>query len=283
MGHAIDALTDVPVFVRHNPVIPGMAWVAAIVSAGLGAALAFVPGGRIVNALLVTPFFVAGMLALVWAGRDGSAEVGDFLAGVREHYVTLVAAYAISAALYVGLLVEAMAVMFAAATVAIAGVALGSGTGSPAPGTDPTAPGTGGGIGSGMGTAPELLASFGIALVVGLAILVGVAFVLAAILGLVDVAVVVGEESVLSAIGLAWVLFREEPLSVVGYTLLRGIIGFVLVVIPLGAAVAIPTMVDLPGEATLALFAIVALVFLPLAYLVGLTYHVSFFNRVTAS
>lgn len=281
MGHAIDALTDVPVFVRHNPVIPGMAWVAAIVSAGLGAALAFVPGGRIVNALLVTPFFVAGMLALVWAGRDGSAEVGDFLAGVREHYVTLVAAYAISAALYVGLLFEAMAVMVAAATVAVAGLALGSGAGSPAPGTGTTAPGSGGAIG-GAG-APELFASFGIAIFVGLAILIGVAFVLAAILGLVDVAVVVGEESVLSAIGLAWVLFREEPLSVVGYTLLRGIIGIVLLVVPLAAAIGIPMVVDLPEGGGLALFAVVGLVFLPLAYLVGLTYHVSFFNRVTAS
>lgn len=286
MGHALDALSDVAVLLQHNPIIAGVAVVAGALSAASWVLLGFLPGGSILNGVLVAPLFLSGMLALVYAGRDGTASVEDFLDGIREHYTTLVVASVISTALVTGLVMQFLGVAMAVLGASLLGTTMGSGlaggTGGSTAGVGGSAAGTGATTGAATGVGTGLLGA-GAAFALLLLALVVFVIVLAMIFQFVDVAVVVGNESVLGAVAESWSVFRTAPVSVFGYTLLRGLAVLVALGLPLAVVFVANLPVGLSSPVAIGLLAVTALLFVPLSYLFGVTYHVAFYNRIRAT
>jgi len=269
MGAAIDALSDTWTLLRHNPIILGLGWAASIALAVANFVLALIPLlGRLVS-LLLGPAFLAGMLGLAYAGRDGDAGADDFMQSIGDNYLRLLGS----------------TVLFAVVFAVIGGIGVAAAVFVMPTGSSPI-----GGHGS-LATATAFVVPV---LVVG----VGLS-ALFLLLQFFDVAIVVNDASVTESFGQSFRMAANDPLSVVGYTLLRGLLGVVLFLGPVavlaslvGGAVAAAGglgggsgMGGLMGAAGIAVVALVLLwlfVLVPLGQVLLLTYHVAFFNRHTA-
>lgn len=270
MGPAIDALGDVVTLVRYNPIIVAVGVVAAILSFASSLLLRQL-------SIVVYPLFVGGMLATVWAGRNGEAELGDFLAGAKDNYLSLLGANLLFA-------LSLMGAAFIAALVAIVPTFfLGFSSSGGLVGSGATAPPTGVPGGS-------MLAGLGVFLFVVFAVFVLVIVAVAAMAQLFDVAIVAEGRSAVGGFNRAWELFRAAPGSLLGYTILRGLIGAIIVVVPLLAVAALGVGVSLGlgagmdafGPLALVLLALYLLVLVPAGFVFAQTYHVAYFNRLTA-
>lgn len=285
MGIALTALSDAYTLIRHNPVILAVGWIAAILFGIVNAATGFVLGliplvGPLVSqfvSVVLWAVFLAGLLALIYAGRDGEASLSHFLEGIRDHSLSLLGAF-----LAIGTLFFVLVVGGTIATVFVMP------TGGAAVGTAP------GGVGGAAGPAPGLAA--GAALLPLLALGLGL-LVLGVLFQFADVAIVVGETSALGSFGASFEVFRRSPLSALGYTVLRAVLGafffFVPVIVFLTTIGGITSAAldpaggggDLLGALGIAslVFALVWLVVIvPLGQAVLYTYHVAFFNRYEA-
>jgi hypothetical protein len=267
MGMAIQAVTDAYKLIEHNPVILGIGWVATIAVFVLNFVLGFIPLiGRIIS-LFVWPVFLAGLLALIYAGRNGNASMGDFTDGISEHYVPLLGATLI---LGVGFFV-----LFFGLTIVSAFVI---------------------GFGGSLGSDPS--AMLGAALIPVLVIF-GLFALLAFLLQFFDVAIVADDAGVFGAFSKSLGVFKTAPLSALGYSVLRAIIVGGIMFLPLalfvtviaGGSMATTPMgsgmsssaSDALGLSALIFFALWGLLLVPLGQVIGYTYHVAFYNRVTSA
>lgn len=268
MGIAITALSDAYSLVRHNPIILGIGWLAALLLGIANVVLGFIPLlGRVIS-LFLWPAFLAGMLALVYSGRDGDASVDDFLDGIGDHYLPL-----LGSTFLLGIVVFVVAfggLLFSFFLVPI------------------------GGPGRGLGEPSAMLATMLVPLLaIGLTV-----FVLGTLFQFFDVAIVADDESVVSAFGRSLDVFRSAPASVLGYTVLRAVLGSLFFIAPLVAIATVASSLlslatvgggssgDIMGAGGIAVVALVAVYFfllVPLGYVVTMTYHVAFYNRFGAT
>ncbi|WP_324758962.1 hypothetical protein [Haloarcula montana] len=254
MGAAIKALSDTGTLLRHNPVIVLLGVLSMAVLAVVNFVLGLIPLiGNLVS-LFVYPAFIAGLLSLIYAGRDGSADLSDFTDGLGEHYLRMLGAYALVTVPTV-LLVIVVAVV-TATTVGLSNPQPGSATPSATP----------------------MLLVFAL---MGLAVAVGY-------LGLqfFNVAIVSGAgviESFTTSLGLA----TSAPLSTLGFTILKTGLGAVMLGLPLavlvvtGAGLSELTAGSNPLAGGVLVLGLLAywLVGIPLWRVVSNTYHVAYFNR----
>lgn len=261
MGVAVTALSDAYRLVRHNPVVVGVGWAAAVALTVATGVLYLVPLVGPVVAAFLGPAFLAGFLSLAYSGRDGDADASDFLDGVGDHYLSL-----LGASLLLGFVMTVLGVGSVAVAAFVA--PMGSGIG-----------------GGGLPTA----------VLVPLAVVGFLLLVLSVLLQFFDVAIVVDGASALGAFERSASAFATAPLSVLGYTVLRALIGGLFFVAPMAALSVVATgllsagSTAAPGSglgagagaATLALVAVYFLVVVPLGYVATLTYHVAFYNRFT--
>lgn len=269
MGAAIDALSDTWTLLKHNPIILGLGWVASIALAVANFVLGLIPLlGRLFS-LLLGPAFLAGMLGLAYAGRNGDAGADDFMESIGDNYLRLLGSTVLFAVLFA---------VIGGVGVAVTVFAMPMGSSAA------------GGYGG--------LATAGTFLVPLLAVGVGL-FALFLLLQFFDVAIVVNDASVTESFGQSVRMAANDPLSVVGYTLLRMLLGVVLFLGPvavlaslvggavmaaggLGGGSGMGNLMGAAGIAAAVLGLLWLFVLVPLGQVLLLTYHVAFFNRHTA-
>lgn len=256
MGAAIDALGDSIDIARRSPNLILGGVVATVLLVVVGGVLSFIPLlGPVLAQVVVTPIALAGMIAMANAAATDSASFGDFTDGIGDHSTTLMGAFAL---LYVVWMVIGMVFFVAALFVGFGVLSAGAASSDP-----------GGAVGALGGT---------FLLVVGVFALL---FLLVAIVTqFLDVAVVVGEADATGSFGESIELVTSGPLSVVGYSILRGVVALVGIGVPFLVGVA-GVVWGIEDGGTVALLAGVGVMLLALP--VGLAfiyaYHVAYYRR----
>lgn len=267
MGHAIDALGDGLGNVVGNPTLVAISYAVSAAAAALslvvgavGIVLSFVPlVGPLIAQLLFAattkPLLIAGVLGPAGRGFAGGVEFGDALEAEREHFVGLACGFslyellrmAVSMLFGLGLLVL---VVFGSVGVAAL--------------DDPVA-------------APLGL---GLLFVGGYLGFVTIALALVVAFQFVDAAIVFDGASVVDAFAESWRLVREAPLSVLGYSTLRVVLGGLVVLPGWVVAVGLGRVSDLflwVGFAAVLLLS-------PLAFAAVMSFHAAYYgHRVRAA
>ena len=273
MGPAIDSLRPALRVTGRNPAFLGAALLTLIASGVASVAVGWIPVvGEIVNSVLVTPAFSALLLGMAAAGlATDAASLGDGVETLRASYRSLVGAYA--------LLVAGVLLVVVVWSVEVAVVLLFEGGGDLV-GSLPASGSTSLGAATDAGTVetspvtitPEVAAPILVITLVALAlVLVGGLAV-----QFFDVAIVVDGESALASFGASWRLFREDPASVVGYSVIR-----MLPVVVTGIAVAACYVagVSLAGLVGGVLFALPVVALLgPITFAFITSYHVAYYE-----
>lgn len=263
MGAAIDALTDVGTFLKHNPVILAVGWVASVTILMANAVLGQIPLLGQLLSVFLGPVFLAGMLGTIYAGRDGSASTSDFVESLRSHYLRL-----LGGSLVVGGVMLVVGVGGLLATVFA--MSFGSTTG--------------------RGTGPAAMVGAALIPLLAIGVVLGLFYT---VVQFFDVAIVVEDAGVVESFRRSVELLAAAPLSVLGYTVLRAVVGALFVFAPLvvvasavggvvsaaSAGSGLDGLLGAAGLAVVALLLVWFLVLLPLGQIVGLTYHVAYFNR----
>lgn len=255
MGAALAALRDTFGVVKRNPIVLLLAFVTQIGMVIGGAVLGIIPLiGPLISSILVTPTLLGGYyFAADRAHQTGDTGFDAFTQGMSENWKSLAGAYAL-------VMVLGMGFVF---VVAIAAMLMGASVLSAA---DPSAGASAAALsGSMMFVFPILM----------------LVFILAAmVIQFIDVAIVVGDENATSTYGKAWSLFRDDPLSVFGYTILRVAVPIVLVAIPAFLMGVTGGMAGNGGasSALMLLFGIMFLVLYPVVFAITMTYHVVYFR-----
>jgi len=265
MGAVLEGLSDTGRIVVDHPVV----LVAAVLTGVLAPVVSFVLGlipllGGLAYFVFVQPVFVGGLLNMAVDAAEGDVSADSYVEGVTGNYGSLAGVYAILVGITLALTVVAgvLAVVFG-----LAGAIGGSGTAGPA--ADPGVAALGGAIG---GVGVVVLVS----LVVALAVAVVVQFV--------EAAVVVGDAGAGGAYSDSLAVLRDNPLSVMGYTLVRLVLYALAQAVPLfllfGAVGLLGA--DSGADAVLGTATLVALALLGVLGYVGLTvYHALYYRRVT--
>lgn len=269
MGMALQAVSDLGKLLRHNPIILSVGVAAMLLYSVLNFVLGLIPLIGNLLALLLYPAFIAGLLGIIYAGRDGTASAGDFLSEITESYLPMLGAYALAM-----LPVIFFSVLFAVAAIFV----------FPSGSTQPTAAtGAATGATSGLASAGPALVVF---LVVWLVFGLGYLF-----LQFFNVAIVAGE-GVIDSFQTSIQMALTAPLSTLGFTLIKFTMGGVILGIPwaimffalfggsmAGDAGAAGLGGAFAGGVTLVALLGYVLVAVPLWRVVTSTYHVAYFNR----
>lgn len=267
MGHAIDALPQGVRNVNDNPMLIGIAIAVMVAMIPIGIVggiiwivLAFVPIigpvlARFIVAIPIKILVLGGMVGAAGAGFTGGVSFGDYADSVRDNFGSLFGAYALYE-------VIVLAIGIVVAVVALFVFGLGSMLTSPASG-DPMATAS---LGLGI-----------IALYVGVIVLL---LVVAIVFQFLDVAVVLGDHSGVDAFKESWRLTREAPLSVLGYSILRML---------LGTAILLPGYVVMIGGSMVSdvliwVGVVITIILYPVAFAVVMSYHAAYYGvRLRAS
>lgn len=200
MGHTADALVDTGRIVSGQPIVAVVAVLTGMVAPVVSFAFGLVPLiGSLIYFVFVQPVFVGGLLHMADRGMDGETGVNDWADGVQDHYASLAGAFGLLALLVLAFVMLAIVFVF------VFGVAGGITAGA---GSDP---------GAGAGFAGV----FG-AMGIGLLVVVVLGLVVGILVQFVDTAVVVGGAGAVDAFGQSIATVKQHPLSVLGYSLLRG-------------------------------------------------------------
>lgn len=265
MGLAIDAGKRAADATTRNLTFVAVTFLVTLVMTGVVLVLNVVPlVGPMVGNVLVVPVALAGMIAMADAALDGPAALDDFTGGVSEFWKSMVGAYGILYCATVAVLIV-LVVIFAVLGVFALGLGSAGGASVVDSGAD----------------VPSLFAGLGLAFL-GVFLLLGlVAVVVGLVIQFLPAAVVVGGESATGAFGACWRVFRGQPLSVIGYSLLLGgswIAAFVAVAVLYGVGVTV-------GDDTVALLlaGVVGLAVFPFVQAFLVAYQASFYRSATAA
>lgn len=257
MGAAIDALPRGVKNVQRNPmlvVITVAIGIASLPVLLVAALLGIIPlvgpiVSRVVVAGAVKPLLIGGIVGVAGAGFAGSVGFGDYLDTVKEDFVTLAGTYLLyEIGVFVFGLLLVVVMLFTGLMGSFAGAAAGESS----------------------------LASAGVGLGIVAVYVVGLVLILAyaVVFQFLDVAVVLGDNGVTDAFRESWRLVREAPLSVAGYTVLRGL---------LGAAILLPGYVIViaglqTSDAVMWAGLAVTLLLYPVAFAVVMSYHAAYYG-----
>lgn len=256
MGAAIDALGDSIELSTRNPNLVLGGVVAMLLLVVVGGVLSFIPLlGPMVTNIVVTPIALAGMVAMANAAATGSSSFSDFTDGIGDHSTRLMGAFALLFAIWMGIgTVFFVAVLFLGTGVMAAVSTSG----------DPAA--SAGALG---GTIILIFAVFALILLL-----------VAMVTQFLDVAVVVGGEDATGSFGESIELVTSGPLSVVGYSILRGVLGLIAIGIPFfGGLMAVLWGLDNGGTLPIVAGLGVMILALPVGFAFMYSYHVAYYRR----
>lgn len=268
MGSVLDALGDTKTMVAHNTVLwaGGGAITLGLLIVMMG--LNIIPLIGPFLGMFVAPVLATGIIGLAYAARNGNASLDDFTASVSENYVTYLLATLLIGAAYT-------AVAFVFVIVAVILVFVGSTSGS------------------GMEGGEAFFASMGLAMMLLFVVVFLLTFLVGLAIQFFDVAIVIDDAGPIDAFKRSLSLIKRAPLSVVGYTLMRSVLGGLVIGVPLAGAFLLLfgsafAAGGVDGGESLGLlpligFAVWGLVVLPIGNVIMVTYHVAFYNRHRAA
>lgn len=268
MGDATAAIVEGVRNVVRNPVVVGSTGIVMValapvvtVASLFGVVLSFIVVGpflvRFTSALVVKPLLFGGVAGVADAGFDGPAALDDYIGPLRGNFVSLAGAFVLyEVAVLVVAVGTAAAVLATFAVESMLGPAAGS---------------SGRLLGYALGSIGlfELLAF----VLGGLGSLIVAA--LAVTFQFVDVAVVVGGADGVGALRESIRLTREDPVGVVGYSVMRVLLAGV-VLLP-GAVVGL--FAGSVDHRLLEVGWIVVALLLPVAFAVITSAHVAYYRR----
>jgi len=263
MGDAIEALSMGLNNVRKNPLLIAISYVLFLASIPLlivggiiAFVLAFIPiiGQLVARLLIAVPvklLFFGGMVGVAGKAFGGDLSLKDFTAVVKNNAKSLGGAYAIyEAIVFVVGLVVGLVMLFV-----VFGGSLAVGSVS-----DPSS-----GLAAGLGAG--IVVMYALALLVILAIAVVFQFL--------DVAVVLGDHDATGAFTESIRLVREAPLSVLGYSVLRFLLGAAIVLPGVVVAAAGSQVADVLGVVG----GLITLLLYPVAFAVVMSYHAAYYGK----
>lgn len=211
MGTAIDSLGTAAEITTENPLLLGITFLVTVGAFVISGILSFIP---LIGQLIATP-----VTALLFSGIVGAVYVAirtgrgisfsGYTAAIENKWKSILGAYTVLVLLQIGIGIALFVLLF----FVVGFSAFGASTAGGMEGS------------SGPGAASMMAGVGAVTLLVFLAF-----FLVLALLGMIvqflDVAIVVGDFSAIEAYSEAWSLFAEAPLSVIGYSLLRGFVTF---------------------------------------------------------
>ncbi|WP_162354538.1 DUF7847 domain-containing protein [Natrialba swarupiae] len=266
MGYAISSLGESIGTVLDEPILIagiGITWLISTIAYMALTSIPFVGMFLALVVWIVPAFALAGTLAMAAEGIRGSPSFDHLIEGLEEYWQRMVGAFAV---LFVGYMVLMFAITIAIVLLVLFGIV----------GADLSA-----------GADPAVGSALGIGFVLVMAAIVLVVAAIGIAIQFFDAAIVVGDVGVIDSFKTSLSVARSNPISVVGYTILRGILAYVPVVLAVLAAVAggvVGGMMMSEDIAFLAAFAFAFLVFVvaaPVVWTVLSVYHVSYFTRAS--
>lgn len=279
MGTAISTLRDAVGVSVANPAYVLVGTVLYLLVSIVGLVLGLIPFvGQYLYLVLFMSLLNTGLIGMVYAASElGELRFGALREAIRNKYLTVAGTYAVSTLLVVMTILALW--LLVTVGLSVLGVGLGLGSALMAP------------------QSPEGVAAGSIGVAIAAMALMGLVVVLlpVAAFQFVGVAVVVDDLSVGESLKRSVRLLAENPLSVCGYTLLRGAllygpsIALVAVAVVVGGTSDVPTgtaeaAAATPAAETLGL-TILALVLLAglvhlLVYPVFMAYHTEYYRQV---
>lgn len=249
MGTAIDSLSTGVDIVRDAPILIGLSYAMVLGMFFLSLISIVIPFGNIVVSIGMI-FALGGIFGTAFGAlhEDGTATFDTFKEAVDENWMSIGGAYLIVAGL-------GMVLSFTFTIALTFGVF-----------------GTAGALESNpdqmfAGVSAVFIAILGLFLFAMVAISLAIQFY--------NVAIVVGGYSAVDSLKESGALLREAPMSVIGYSLLRGLITTVSYLIPLGIGAALYQVDPMIG---VVVGGLVGLVLFPLAITIDSAYHVAYYT-----
>lgn len=259
MGYALSSFRrSLGTLTTHPKLFVGIGGTAVI-----GSVAGFVVGniplvGALLSGVFVTPLVLAAAAAMAHASLRGTPEYGNLIEGIEDHWQPMIGAFGVLFGVY-------FAAAFALTIVVIVAFFAVGFSGS-----------------SGVDGGSAFPALFG----GGILLLLASAGVVVLLVGLfvqfLDVAIVVGGAGAFEAFRVCWRIVRAEPISVLGYSLIR----FAIAVVPvwiawLGGFYLAGATVNDAGIGALAVFVVpflATLLVIPFTWTIDSIYHVAFFD-----
>lgn len=260
MGYAIQAVPKGANNVKENPVLVGIS-----VAVMIGMIPLLLVGGIVAIVLSIIPFvgqllgrvlvmvplkvlLLGGLVGVAGKGFRGDLSFGDYVTVLRENAGSLAGAYAI----YEGL-VFALGLAVGMVLIVVA---------------------FGGSLAMGAVTESAAMAGFGAGMIVLYVAALALFLVIALVFQFLDVAVVLGDHDATGAFRESWRLVRDAPLSVLGYTLLRGVLGFAILL----PGIVITAVGTQTADVLTILGGVVTLLLYPVAFAVVMSYHAAYYG-----
>jgi hypothetical protein len=259
MGPTIEALSMGMKNVTRNPKLVAISYAVSIASLPLllvGGVLAAILGlipivGQMLARLLVAVplkvLLLGGMAGAAGKAFAGGASFSDYVESVTDNAVSLGGAFAI----YEGFLF-AIGLVVGVVLLFVVGI--------------------GGAMAGGMSSTTS--AGFGLGVMLLYLLVFAVVVTIAIVFQFLDVAVVLGGKDATDAITESYKLFNDKPISVLGYTVVRALVGFV-VVLP---GIVIGVVGAQLGDVVALVGAAVTLLLLPLAFAAVMSYHAAYYG-----
>jgi hypothetical protein len=259
MGPTIEALSMGMKNVTRNPKLVAISYAVSLASLPLllvGGVLAVILGlipivGQMLARLLVAVplkvLLLGGMAGAAGKAFAGGASFGDYLESVKDNAVSLAGAFAIYEAI-----VFAIALAVGVVLLFVVGV--------------------GGAMAGGMSS--TVSTGFGLGIVLLYVLVFALVVTIAIVFQFLDVAVVLGGKDATGALKESYKLFDEKPISVLGYTVTRALVGIVVVLpgIVIGAVgTQLGDVVGLAG-------ALITLLLFPVAFAAVMSYHAAYYG-----
>jgi hypothetical protein len=261
MGAVFDGLADTGRVVTEHPLVLLAAVVTGVVVPVVSFLLGLIPVlGPIVYFVLVQPVFIGGLLAMSVDAADGDVSLDSYVQGISDNYTSLAGVYAILVGIIIAFAIVAavLAVVFG-----VAGALGGAGAGS--------------GADAGVGALAGALGGFAL---VGLFSLL-TALVVAVVVQFVEAAVVVGDAGAGEAYSESYRMLRTNPLSVLGYSLVRLLFYLLVQAVPIALLFGVTALAGSDSGSAVGTVVLVVLAALGVLGYVGLTvYHALYYRRL---
>lgn len=266
MGATIAALRDSRTALQRHPMLVVYTTVAVLamtvttfVMGLIGLVIPLVP--QLVVSVVVVPIGLTAIIGVVFAGVKGRNPVEGATQALRRYALSLVGAHAIYQFALFGLML--VFVVLTVFTVGLGAVSAGAGLAG-----EPNA-------------AAMSMVTGGASLL--LLVLGGFVFLAVLVLGIfvqfLDVAVVLSGEGAIGAYRKVVGFVSAAPLSVLGYTVMRGLVFGLGAFLPLGAVGWLMRTAGVGWLTTAAVLGLLALVLLPLVTTFLYVYHVAYYQR----
>lgn len=266
MGATITALSDSRIalqrhltLVVYTTLVAVATMIVAFLLTAVGLVIPILP--QFVVSILVVPVGLTAIVGMVYAGVNGESPVDGATRALEEYGLSLIGAHAIYQFAVFGLsLVLTVLVAF---TVGLGTLSAGAG-----------------GTGDPSAAAGSLFAGGASVFLLALAVLAGLVMVVAAfIVQFLDVAVVLSGSGAVEAYRTVVQFVIDAPLSVLGYTVMRGLVVVLGVGAPLVVVGGALTTAGVGDLATVAVLGLLALLVLPFVAAFLAVYHDAYYQR----